>query len=452
MAISRKDNGKDGLSPKEREEQLRREMEAQEHERLLTEEKRLRVQERRRARREDAAEEIKEDQMEAARDAARVMAVRDQAQNAVDEANEALARMSDPELNENLSTYEVRENGVRRRGQDSLNDEELTKIHEMRENARTATAAASKANAPVTLNNGLSPVLNDAARSGARISGNAYNPTATALLGKAAATGGGIAATGMVIAGLSREDQLTADAFAAHFRRTGRDETIIYDIAKASVGTGYDLNKLLITINNESGFNRFAKAQGSSATGLSQFLDQTWLAYMKQHGAGAGHAQQAAAIRFDADKKKYVVDGGDSKRQEILNLRYDTYTAAYMTARYNQNTERTTGSTDMAAVYKGYVFGQEGAARLAKADKRESAADIMGEKVVAANPGLFFKRDGSARTIAEMDALFERKADRGENLIARLNERYNRDGPVTVAEVRQPRVGIPILALNTGPQ
>ncbi len=57
-------------------------------------------------------------------------------------------------------------------------------------------------------------------------------------------------------------------------------------IALASAKTGIDFNYLLGQAQVESGLNAQAKAPTSSAKGLYQFIEQSWLSVVKKHGAG----------------------------------------------------------------------------------------------------------------------------------------------------------------------
>ena len=71
----------------------------------------------------------------------------------------------------------------------------------------------------------------------------------------------------------------------------------------AAARTGVDFGALFHTARLESGFNPSARARTSSATGLFQFVEGTWLQMLKQHGAahglsGLGKAE-ALALRND---------------------------------------------------------------------------------------------------------------------------------------------------------
>ncbi len=67
-------------------------------------------------------------------------------------------------------------------------------------------------------------------------------------------------------------------------------------IAMASRRTGVDFSYLLGQAKIESSLNPTAKATTSSATGLYQFVDQSWLAVVSQHGQEYGLGWAANAI------------------------------------------------------------------------------------------------------------------------------------------------------------
>ena len=66
---------------------------------------------------------------------------------------------------------------------------------------------------------------------------------------------------------------------------TGNVDRVRTAIANASRSTGMDFDYLLGQAQLESGLNPGARAGTSSATGLYQFIEQSWLGIVKQHGA-----------------------------------------------------------------------------------------------------------------------------------------------------------------------
>src|SRR6202051_3954451 len=67
-------------------------------------------------------------------------------------------------------------------------------------------------------------------------------------------------------------------------------------IKQASNTTGTSFEYLLATAKMESDFNPTAGASTSSAHGLFQFIDQTWLGTVKEAGAQFGYGNYADDI------------------------------------------------------------------------------------------------------------------------------------------------------------
>ncbi len=88
----------------------------------------------------------------------------------------------------------------------------------------------------------------------------------------------------------------------------GASQDLTQLISRAAQKTGADFDYLLNTAARESGFDPRAKAPTSSASGLFQFIDQTWLGMVKQHGAKHGMAAEAAKIEVGANGRYRVTD------------------------------------------------------------------------------------------------------------------------------------------------
>src|SRR3546814_19537751 len=115
----------------------------------------------------------------------------------------------------------------------------------------------------------------------------------------------------------------------------------------------------------ESGLRPDAKARTSSATGLYQFIDQSWLAALKRHGAKHGLQWAADCIAADRRGRLCVTDPG--ARAEIMNIRNEPEATAMMAAEKAaqkwQHIERVPGRAATAKdLYMGHLLETKGEA------------------------------------------------------------------------------------------
>lgn len=192
-------------------------------------------------------------------------------------------------------------------------------------------------------------------------------------------------------------------------------------IAEASERTGVDFTYLLGQAQIESGMRANARARTSSATGLYQFIEQSWLGVVKDHGAEHGLGWAADSIR-QSGGRYYVADAGT--RQAILNLRNEPRAASLMAAEHASDNkdalEATLGreatGTDL---YMAHFLGIGGAkkflASMQSAPDR-SAANLF-PSAARANRSIFFD-GGRPRSLGEIYQRFAGKLDRGAQVAA----------------------------------
>ena len=173
-------------------------------------------------------------------------------------------------------------------------------------------------------------------------------------------------------------------------------------------GVGFDY--LLATAQRESSLNPSAKAGTSSATGLFQFIEQTWLGVMKSTGPKLGLSSYADAITTRADGTHTVSD--PATRQAILDLRRDPRVSATLAGALTQRNREALGAAlgrepSSGDLYAAHVLGARGAATLigsAQASPARAAALDLPE-AAAANKSLFYDRAGRPRSSSELYAL-----------------------------------------------
>src|ERR1700750_589551 len=97
-------------------------------------------------------------------------------------------------------------------------------------------------------------------------------------------------------------------------------EVVDAAIQRVSSVSGVHFGFLLGTAKRESGYNPGAHAPTSSAAGLFQFVEQTWMATLKAHGSKYGYARYADMIQKGSDGR-YFVPGGAQAPQAVMDLR-----------------------------------------------------------------------------------------------------------------------------------
>ena len=186
-------------------------------------------------------------------------------------------------------------------------------------------------------------------------------------------------------------------------------------IKQAAGASGTNFQYLLATAKMESDFNPSAGAPTSSAHGLFQFIDQTWLATFKDAGAQLGYGSYADMISKSSDGTYSVAD--PAARKAIMKLRDDPAVASDMAAALTQsNSFQLTGMigrrpTD-SELYMAHFMGVGGAARLignAEDNPQASAARLF-PNAAAANRSIFYDRaTGRARSVSEVYSVLQQR-------------------------------------------
>ncbi|WP_374383659.1 transglycosylase SLT domain-containing protein [Dongia sp.] len=200
----------------------------------------------------------------------------------------------------------------------------------------------------------------------------------------------------------------------------GQDVSIRSDvlagIQQASLSTGVEFSYLMAQANRESSFDPSAQARSSSAAGLYQFVEQTWLGVVKAHGAEYGKGDLADAITKRSDG--HFVVGNAALREEILDLRRDPSFAAAMAAEHAADNKakleeklgREINGTDL---YMAHFLGLSGALKFLRT--MEESPDRTGAslfpKAAAANRSVFYTDSGRARTVSEIYDKFDAAMD-----------------------------------------
>lgn len=203
---------------------------------------------------------------------------------------------------------------------------------------------------------------------------------------------------------------MSADASTISTALQGVRSRVTGAIKQAAADTGTSFEYLVATAKMESNFNPSATASTSSAKGLFQFIDQTWLGTVKEAGAQLGYGKYADAITRSPSGGYSVAD--PEARAAILKLRDDPAASSAMAGVLTQsNSFKLTGMIGRrpsdSELYMAHFMGVGGAAKLisnAETNPNASGAALF-PKAAAANRSIFYDRGGGARSVAQVYAV-----------------------------------------------
>ncbi|MEP3477324.1 MAG: transglycosylase SLT domain-containing protein [Hyphomicrobiales bacterium] len=167
-------------------------------------------------------------------------------------------------------------------------------------------------------------------------------------------------------------------------------------LRKAAAATGVDFQYLVDTAKRESGFRPSVKAPTSSASGLFQFIESTWLQMVKEKGPELGLTEAAAQITKTSSGKYRVED--PATRREILELRNKPEVAALMAGAFTQLNAETIEAKvgrkpTSGELYIAHFLGAHNGSKLIHASSLKpdmKAADLF-PQAANSNKSLFYK-------------------------------------------------------------
>lgn len=185
-------------------------------------------------------------------------------------------------------------------------------------------------------------------------------------------------------------------------------DTVIKAIRDGAQKSGADFSYLLKTARQESSLDPKAKAARSSATGLFQFVEQTWLKTLKESGPQLGLSRYASAVVETKGGRFDVPD--PAMRDEILKLRSDPKIASLMAGALTKSNAASLSDAlgrkpDAADLYIAHVLGANGAAGLLRNSQSnpETAASTLFPEAAKSNPALFFDpASGKSKSVGDV--------------------------------------------------
>lgn len=187
-------------------------------------------------------------------------------------------------------------------------------------------------------------------------------------------------------------------------------------IAQSAQRNGVDFKYLMAQAQLESGMRPDARANTSSATGLYQFVEQTWLGLVKEKGEDYGLGWAQDAISQNRNGKFIIAD--KAQKSSILALRNDPALSANLAGEFARDNSaylenrigREPASVDL---YLAHFLGPAGAGKFLSgfdANPHAPAAPSFAN-AARSNRAIFYNKAGGARSFQDIRNLFAKKLE-----------------------------------------
>lgn len=228
-----------------------------------------------------------------------------------------------------------------------------------------------------------------------------------------------------------------ADSLKLHVTAQNSDPSLIDDIYEASTITHIDFELLIITAMIESDLGRVTKSSTSSARGIFQYIEPTWLVLIKRYGSRIGQNNYADSIVINTESYlPEIVSDSQFTIKDILALRDNTKIASLIKAYQLKNEAK------IIAKYKAgqrinatdhYIVHMLGLsqARTFYTLLRNESSNILAnlknkgfKEAIRLNPTFFYNAQNKALSAAEAYTQFHRKISQQYKRLHMISEKY----------------------------
>lgn len=244
-----------------------------------------------------------------------------------------------------------------------------------------------------------------------------------------------------------------ADSLKLYITAQNRDPSLIDNIYEASVTTQTDFELLIITAMIESDLGRVTKSSTSSARGIFQYIEPTWLVLIKRYGARIGQNNYADAIIINTESYlPEIIENSQFTIKDILSLRDDTKIAALIKANQLKDEAKIVvkykagqriNATDHYIVH---MLGLSQARTFYSLLKNESSNILANlnntgfKEAIRLNPTFFYNAQNKALSAAEAYTQFHRKISQQYKRLHMINEKYGNGDDLLSSRCNLPKI------------
>ncbi|MGH1376279.1 MAG: hypothetical protein ACRBCK_08025 [Alphaproteobacteria bacterium] len=249
-----------------------------------------------------------------------------------------------------------------------------------------------------------------------------------------------------------------ADSLKAYITEKKRDPTIITNIYNTSKETEISFELLLVKAMIESDLGRVTTSKTSSAKGIFQYIEPTWLVLMKRYGHRIGYTSYANAIEINTKTLlPQIKEGSKISRSEILALRENTKISALIKAHQIKDESKVLknfkngGRVNATDHYIAHMLGLSQARIFYKLREDKSSIILSDSKnlqlkqAVKLNPYFFFDNENNGLTAIQAYQQFHKKISQQFTRLKEIDTKYGQGNNLSqdchVPKIRNAKTG-----------
>lgn len=248
-------------------------------------------------------------------------------------------------------------------------------------------------------------------------------------------------------------DKNLADSLKQYLTEKKQNSEIIDTLHRTSKKTGVDFDLLIVTAMIESDLGRMTISSSSSARGIYQFIEPTWLVLMKRYGERIGYKAYADMIEINKETRQpQITHGGVVMRQKILDLRYNTRIAALIKAHQIKDEGRVLRSfkngqdINITDHYIAHMLGLSLARTFYQLKQSESGIILSNLKnrkfheAITLNKSFFYDSNGAGLSASDAYGQFKKKIAAKFEILDAVSKGYMQDNAPSACNKQTPDI------------